>query len=120
MWAFGTDESVLFIEVSLIQGVLIERFHCIYMYMYNIYDILCVSYNTFMYWFLIVIYCISFSMENILVQDPQSSTPDNMVYIPLIHCMYIIYTSVVIYSKTEQIVSRTDTEKSMIELKVCV
>ena len=27
--AFGTDESVLFREVSLIQGVLIERFHCI-------------------------------------------------------------------------------------------
>ena len=26
--AFGTDESVLFREVSLIQGVLIERFHC--------------------------------------------------------------------------------------------
>ena len=25
---FGTDESVLFREVSLIQGVLIERFHC--------------------------------------------------------------------------------------------
>ena len=30
--AFGTDESVLFREVSLIQGVLIERFHCIYFY----------------------------------------------------------------------------------------
>ena len=28
--AFGTDESVLFREVSLIQGVLIERFHCIH------------------------------------------------------------------------------------------
>ena len=27
--AFGTDESVLFREVSLIQGVHIERFHCI-------------------------------------------------------------------------------------------
>ena len=28
--AFGTDESVLFREVSLIiEGVLIERFHCI-------------------------------------------------------------------------------------------
>ena len=27
--AFGTDESVLFREVSLIQGVLIERFHCV-------------------------------------------------------------------------------------------
>ena len=32
--AFGTDESVLFREVSLIQGVLIERFHCIYVCMY--------------------------------------------------------------------------------------
>ena len=30
--AFGTDESVLFIEVSLIQGVLIERFHCMYIH----------------------------------------------------------------------------------------
>ena len=28
--AFETDESVLFREVSLIQGVLIERFHCIH------------------------------------------------------------------------------------------
>ena len=28
--AFGTDESVLFREVSLIQGVLIERFYCMY------------------------------------------------------------------------------------------
>ena len=27
--AFGTEESVLFIEVSLIQGYLIERFNCI-------------------------------------------------------------------------------------------
>ena len=32
--AFGTDESVLFREVSLIQGVLIERFHCIPIHMY--------------------------------------------------------------------------------------
>ena len=30
--AFETDESVLFREVSLIQGVLIERFHCIRTY----------------------------------------------------------------------------------------
>ena len=45
--AFGTDESVMFREVSLIQGVLIERFHCIRMSVYvylNMY--MCVSYAT--------------------------------------------------------------------------
>ena len=30
---FGEEESVLFREVSIFRGVLIERFHCIYMYM---------------------------------------------------------------------------------------
>ena len=35
MWHFGTDESVLFREVSLIQGVLIERFHCNIIYLSN-------------------------------------------------------------------------------------
>ena len=45
--AFGTDKSVLFREVSLIQGVLIERFH--YTYMYKCIDVVQVQVHTCIY-----------------------------------------------------------------------